>query len=139
MLDRAGKPTKIVMFATDVTAKKIRSMADAGEISAISRVQAVIEFNLDGTIITANDNFLAAVGYRLDEIEGKHHSMFVASSERDSAAYRDFWAKLVRGEFQSGEFKRLSKSGKEVWILASYTRSLMMRASRSRSSSLLPI
>ena len=120
MLDRAGKPTKIVKFATDVTAKKIRSMEDAGKISAISRVQAVIEFNLDGTIITANDNFLAAVGYRLDEIEGKHHSMFVAPSERDSAAYRDFWAKLARGEFQSGEFKRLSKSGKEVWILASY-------------------
>jgi methyl-accepting chemotaxis protein len=95
-------------------------MEDAGKISAIGRAQAVIEFNLDGTIITANENFLATVGYGLDEIQGKHHSMFVAPSERDSAAYREFWAKLGRGEFQSAEYKRFGKGGKEVWILASY-------------------
>ena len=120
ILDGAGKPVKVIKFATDITERKIRNMEDAGKISAIGRAQAVIEFNLDGTIITANENFLATVGYGLDEIQGKHHSMFVAPSERDSAAYREFWAKLGRGEFQSAEYKRFGKGGKEVWILASY-------------------
>jgi methyl-accepting chemotaxis protein len=95
-------------------------MEDAGKISAIARAQALIEFNLDGTIITANDNFLAAVGYRLEEIQGKHHSMFVAPGEKESAAYREFWASLNRGQFQSAEYKRYGKGGKEIWILASY-------------------
>jgi len=120
IMDDAGRPVKVIKFATDITAKKIRNMEDAGKISAIGRAQAVIEFNLDGTIITANENFLATVGYRLEEIQGKHHQMFVAPGERDSAAYREFWAKLGRGEFQSAEYKRFGKGGKEVWILASY-------------------
>ena len=120
ILDDAGRPVKVIKFATDITEKKIRSMEDAGKISAIGRAQAVIEFNLDGTIITANENFLATVGYRLEEIQGKHHSMFVAPGERDSAAYREFWAKLGRGEFEAAEYKRFGKGGKEVWILASY-------------------
>jgi len=120
VLDRDGKPRKVIKFATDITAHKIRSMEDAGRIAAIGRAQAVIEFNLDGTIISANDLFLAAVGYSLAEIKGKHHSMFVASGERDSSAYREFWASLNRGEFQSAEYKRFGKGGKEVWILASY-------------------
>jgi methyl-accepting chemotaxis protein len=98
----------------------MRSMEDAGKMAAIGRAQAVIEFNLDGTIITANDNFLKVVGYSLAEIQGKHHSMFVSPAERDGNAYREFWAKLNRGEFQSAEYKRLGKGGKEVWILASY-------------------
>jgi methyl-accepting chemotaxis protein len=120
IMDTAGKPVKVIKFATDITEKKIRGMEDAGKISAIGRAQAVIEFNLDGTIITANDNFLATVGYRLDEIQGKHHSMFVSPAERDSAAYREFWAKLGRGEYEAAEYKRFGKGGKEVWILASY-------------------
>jgi methyl-accepting chemotaxis protein len=120
ILDDAGRPVKVIKFATDITAKKIRNMEDAGKISAIGRAQAVIEFNLDGTIITANENFLATVGYGLEEIQGKHHQMFVTPAERDSAAYREFWAKLGRGEFQSAEYKRIGKGGKEVWILASY-------------------
>src|SRR5215831_7222781 len=115
-----GKPVKVVKFASDITAQKIRSMDDAGKITAISRAQAVIEFNLDGTIITANDIFLKVLGYTLSEIAGKHHSMFVARSERESATYREFWASLNRGEFRSGEFKRFGKGGKEIWILASY-------------------
>ena len=120
ILDDAGRPVKVIKFATDITDKKIRGMEDAGKISAIGRAQAVIEFNLDGTIITANENFLATVGYRLEEIQGKHHSMFVAPGERDSAAYREFWAKLGRGEYEAAEYKRFGKGGKEVWILASY-------------------
>jgi methyl-accepting chemotaxis protein len=120
ILNDAGRPVKVIKFATDITEKKIRAMEDAGKISAIGRAQAVIEFNLDGTIITANENFLAVMGYRLEEIRGKHHQMFVAPGERDGAAYREFWAKLGRGEFQSAEYKRLGKGGKEVWILASY-------------------
>jgi len=120
ILDGAGRPVKVIKFATDITEKKIRNMEDAGKISAIGRAQAVIEFNLDGTITTANENFLTTVGYRLEEIRGKHHSMFVAPSERDSAAYREFWAKLGRGEFEAAEYKRFGKGGKEVWILASY-------------------
>src|SRR3978361_2398356 len=119
-MDREKKPQKVIKFATDITAKKIRSMEESGKIAAIARAQAVIEFNLDGTIITANDNFLAAVGYRLEEIQGKHHSMFVAPGEKESAAYREFWASLNRGQFQSAEYKRYGKGGKEIRILASY-------------------
>lgn len=87
---------------------------------AINRSQAVIQFNLDGTIITANDNFLNTVGYRLDEIQGQHHSMFVEQEYKASAEYRDFWAKLNRGEYDSKEYKRVGKGGKEIWIQASY-------------------
>ncbi|CCD90099.1 Putative Methyl-accepting chemotaxis protein with multiple PAS domains [Bradyrhizobium sp. ORS 285] len=115
-----GKPVKIIKFASDLTSQKMRSIEDAGKIAAIGRVQAVIEFNLDGTILDANDQFLNAMGYSLAEIKGRHHSMFVLPGERDSAAYKEFWASLNRGEFRSGEFKRCGKDNKEVWILASY-------------------
>ena len=92
VLDAGGKPVKVVKFATDITARKIKSMEDAGQIAAISRAQAVIAFEMNGTIITANENFLKALGYTLAEIQGKHHSMFVEQAMRDSAAYREFWA-----------------------------------------------
>jgi methyl-accepting chemotaxis protein len=120
ILDSSGKAVKVIKFASDITSQKIRSMEDAGKIAAIGRAQAVIEFNLDGTIITANENFLGVLGYSLAEIQGKHHSMFVAPSERESSAYREFWATLNRGEFRSGEYKRFGKGAKEIWILASY-------------------
>ncbi len=120
ILDSANKPVKVVKFATDITTRKLQSLKDAGKIAAIERAQAVIEFNLDGTIVTANENFLKTLGYGLSEIEGKHHSMFVAPAERDSAAYREFWETLRRGQYQSAEYKRIGKGGKEVWILASY-------------------
>jgi len=120
MLDRNGKVYKVIKFATDITAKKLGSMEDAGMIAAMGRAQAVIAFNLDGTIITANENFLKTLGYSLGEIQGKHHSMFVEPATRDSAAYREFWASLNRGEYQAAEYKRIGKGGKEVWILASY-------------------
>jgi methyl-accepting chemotaxis protein len=120
VLDSANKPVKVVKFATDITQQKIRGLADASKITAIGRAQAVIEFDLDGTVVAANENFLKALGYSLSEIQGKHHSMFVSPAERDSAAYREFWAKLNRGEYQAGEYKRVGKGGREVWILASY-------------------
>ncbi|WP_439371964.1 PAS domain-containing protein [Bradyrhizobium sp. DASA03120] len=120
VLDGDGKAVMVAKIATDITEKKIRSMTDASKIAASSRAQAVIEFKLDGTIVAANENFCKALGYSLAEIQGKHHSMFVAPAERDGATYREFWAKLNRGEYQAGEFKRIGKGGREVWILASY-------------------
>jgi methyl-accepting chemotaxis protein len=120
MLDRNGKVYRVVKFATDITAEKFASMEDAGMIVAIGRAQAVIAFNLDGTVITANENFLKTLGYSLGEIQGKHHSMFVEPATRDSSAYREFWASLNRGEYQAAEYKRIGKGGKEVWILATY-------------------
>ena len=91
-----------------------------GIVDAINKTQAVIEFNLDGTIVTANDNFLNTVGYSLDEIKGKHHRIFVDSDYASSSEYRQFWDKLNRGEFDSGQYKRVRKDGSEVWIQASY-------------------
>jgi methyl-accepting chemotaxis protein len=120
VFDEKGKPFKVVKFATDITQQKLKNADLAGQLEAIGKSQAVIEFNLDGTILTANDNFLRALGYSLGEIKGKHHSMFVDQAERDSPAYREFWTALNRGEFQAGEFKRVGKGGKEVWIQASY-------------------
>src|ERR1700733_9911941 len=92
----------------------------AGQIAAIRRSQAVIEFSLDGSILTANDNFLRAMGYTLAEVQGKHHSMFVDEAYRQSAEYRDFWASLGRGEYLAGEYRRIGKGGREVWIQGAY-------------------
>ncbi len=92
----------------------------AGQLAAINKSQAVIEFNLDGTIIGANENFLNAVGYKLEEIKGKHHRLFVEPHYAESAEYKEFWASLNRGEYQAAEYKRLGKGGKEIWIQASY-------------------
>nr|MDT0666594.1 PAS domain-containing protein [Micromonospora sp. DSM 115978] len=120
LLDENGKVVSFIKFATDITAYKMRTLEDAGKIAAISRAQAVIEFNMDGTIVTANENFLNAMGYALDEIQGKHHSMFVTPEDRASSAYADFWARLNRGQFEAAEYKRIGKGGKEIWILATY-------------------
>jgi methyl-accepting chemotaxis protein len=102
------------------TREKLASAEFAGQLAAIGKSQAVIEFKMDGTILTANDNFLNAMGYTLDEVKGKHHSMFVDEAHRQSGDYREFWAKLNRGEYQAGEYKRIGKGGREVWIQASY-------------------
>ena len=115
-----GKPYKVIKFATDVTGQKLENADYQGQLQAIGKSQAVISFNMDGTILSANDNFLKALGYTLDEIKGHHHSMFVDPAHRASAEYRDFWAALNRGEYQSAEYKRLGKGGREVWIQASY-------------------
>ena len=120
ILDLNGRPFKVVKYATDVTKQKLIAADFTGQISAIGKSQAVIEFNMDGTIITANDNFLNTMGYTLGEVQGKHHSIFVEPGEKQSTKYAQFWEKLNRGEYESAEFKRLGKAGKEVWIQASY-------------------
>lgn len=120
VLDRTGTVLKIVKFATDITASKLQSLDQASQIAAISKSQAVIEFDMNGVVLDANENFLAAMGYSLEEIKGQHHRMFVPAEDRDSLDYQDFWAALRTGEYRSAEFKRVGKGGKEVWIQASY-------------------
>ncbi|MFN8707453.1 MAG: methyl-accepting chemotaxis protein [Planctomyces sp.] len=120
ILDLNGRPFKVVKYATDVTATKLQSADYQGQLNAIGKSQAVIEFNMDGTIRAANENFLSTVGYTLEEICGKHHSMFVDSAYANSLMYRDFWARLNQGHFDSGEYKRIARGGREVWIQASY-------------------
>lgn len=120
ILDRCGKVFKVVKFATDVTAQKLEYANLHGQVDAICKSQAVIEFGLDGKVLTANENFLRLVGYSLSEVQGQPHSMFVEPSYRDSAEYRAFWQKLGQGDYQAGQFKRIGKSGKEIWIEASY-------------------
>ena len=119
--DKTGKVVRVIKFASDVTEQKRREMDAQGKIDAIKRSQAVIEFTPTGEVLTANDNFLNALGYRLDEIEGRHHSLFCDPDYVATDAYRDFWARLGRGEFQSGEFRRLGKGGRDVWIQAIYS------------------
>jgi methyl-accepting chemotaxis protein len=120
LLDRRGKPFKVVKYATDISKQKAEYADLTGKVEAIGRSQAVIEFNLDGTIITANDNFLKTLGYSLEEIKGKHHSLFVEPSYKESAEYRQFWEALKRGEYQAAQYMRVAKGGKKVWIEASY-------------------
>lgn len=98
----------------------LTSLENAAKVQAISKAQAVIEFNLDGTIITANENFLHTVGYSLEEVKGQHHRMFVEPSYAQSHEYKEFWEKLNRGEFESQGYKRIAKGGREIWIQASY-------------------
>lgn len=100
--------------------ERLLNLDYAAQIAAIGRSQAVIEFNTDGTIIDANANFLRAMGYSIEEVRGKHHSMFVDVATRASADYAAFWDRLKKGEYQASQFKRLSRSGEEVWIEGSY-------------------
>jgi methyl-accepting chemotaxis protein len=120
ILDMNGKPVKVVKFATDVTAQKLINADFAGQIAAINRSQCVIEFMMDGTILTANQNFLDEMGYTLDEVRGHHHRMFVEPALQNSPEYREFWARLNRGESLSAEYRRIGKDGRTVWIQASY-------------------
>jgi methyl-accepting chemotaxis protein len=120
VFDSDGKPLRVVKFATDITASKLQIAEYEGKIRAIERAQAVIEFELDGTIITANENFLQVFGYTLDEITGKHHRMFCDPGYTESSEYKQFWQNLGQGEYVADEFKRLNKSGSEVWLQASY-------------------
>ncbi|WP_035716151.1 methyl-accepting chemotaxis protein [Azorhizobium doebereinerae] len=121
VLNGAGRVVKVVKFAADITERKLRSSDSNGQVAAISKSQAVIHFTMDGMVTDANDNFLNALGYRLDEIKGRHHSMFVTPEDKASPEYRQFWEALQRGEYQQAEYRRIGKGGKEVWIQATYT------------------
>lgn len=120
VLGKNGKPYKIIKFATDITDKTLTEAEKTGLVDALNRSQAVIHFTMDGTILDANENFLKVMGYTLGEIKGKHHSMFADPAFAASQEYKDFWHKLNAGEFQSAQYLRLGKGGKEVWIEASY-------------------
>ena len=111
-----GKVARLFGVGTDET----QTAQNEAQLAAFDRSQAVIEFGLDGIVLSANENFLNTLGYTLPEIRGQHHSMFVDPSYRASPEYRLFWDKLGRGEFDAGQYKRIGKGGREVWIQASY-------------------
>ena len=115
-----GKPFKVVKYATDITSQTLQTADYSGQIQAINKAQAVIEFTLDGKVIRANENFQTTMGYTEAEILGQHHSMFVDPAYRQSPDYRMFWDKLGRGEYDAGQYKRIGRGGKEVWLQASY-------------------
>lgn len=120
VLNAAGKPIKVIKFASDITAQR-NLLADLnGQIEAINKAQAVIQFDLDGTILDANENFTKTVGYSLEEIKGRHHSLFVDAADREKPEYKQFWAKLKRGEFDAGQYRRVAKGGRELWLQATY-------------------
>lgn len=120
IFNAAGNLVKVVKFASDITAEKIRNADFEGQLKAIDLSNAVIEFNLDGTIIRANQNFLATVGYTMQEIQGKHHRMFCEPEYVRSQSYQEFWKNLNNGKYDAGEYKRIGNGGKEIWIQASY-------------------
>jgi methyl-accepting chemotaxis protein len=115
-----GKPLKVVKFATDITPIKINNAESAGKLEAISRSQAVIEFDMQGNVLFANNNFLRTLGYTAEEVVGQHHRMFCDDDLVKSPKYRNFWANLAEGKFQSDRFRRNGKHGAEVWIQATY-------------------
>ena len=120
VLDHEGRTTRIVKYANDITEQKLQTAAHQAQTDAISRSQAVIEFALDGTILHANENFLAVTGYRLEEIQGRHHRIFCDDADAQSAEYAEFWKRLGAGEQFNGEFERRTKNGSPIWIQASY-------------------
>ena len=120
ILDVTGKPYKVVKFAVDITHDMTSAAETKGKIDAISLSQTVIEFDMEGNVQTANPNFLRTMGYTLAEIRGQHHSMFCEPGLVQSQAYRDFWADLGEGKFQSARYRRIGKHGAEVWIQATY-------------------
>ncbi len=118
--DGSGQVVRVVKYATDVTAQTVEAAALKGQVEAIRKSQAVISFDLGGRVLEANANFLIAVGYTSAEVVGQHHGMFVDPEYRAGAEYASFWEALRRGESQAGQFRRIGKGGREVWIEASY-------------------
>lgn len=120
VLKADGSVERVIKLATDITTKRLQRFDYESQIDAINKSQAVIEFKPDGTILKANDNFSAAMGYSLAEVRGKHHSMFCERDYARSDEYKLFWKQLAQGEFQMGEFQRFKKGGEEIWLQASY-------------------
>jgi methyl-accepting chemotaxis protein len=120
ILDSFGNPFKVIKHTVDVTSQMLERADGQGQLAAISKAQAVLELALDGTVLNANSNFLNTFGYPLEELRGRHHSMFVDAAQRDSADYRGLWGKLARGEYDAGQYKCVAKGGREVWIQASF-------------------
>jgi methyl-accepting chemotaxis protein len=120
ILGAFGRPYKVVKHTVDITEQMLRVSDGLGQLAAISKAQAVIEFDLDGRIRSANQNFLAMMGHTLDELRGKHHGMLLEPGSRESAEQHALWARLARGEYDAGQYKRMAKGGREVWIQASY-------------------
>ncbi|VXC18390.1 Chemotaxis protein [Burkholderia sp. 8Y] len=120
VLDERGNVQKIVKVAADITGARTVADDHAGKVRAIERAQAVIEFDLRGHVLAANELFLQLMGYGLEEVEGQHHRMFCDPSYINTDGYRTFWEKLGRGEYDAGQYKRIAKGGREVWIQATY-------------------
>ncbi len=118
MKNSAGETVGILKIARDITKDKLKSNEDAGQLAALDRVQAVIEFDTNGTVLHANENFLSLLEYELHEVVGRHHSIFVRDSDTDE--YRRFWKELAEGTYKEAQYPRMTKSGKEVWIQATY-------------------
>jgi methyl-accepting chemotaxis protein len=115
-----GKVQQVVKVASDITAEKLRNADHEGQLAAIGKSQAVIEFDLKGNVLHANENFCRALGYNLEDIKGRHHSLFVETSHRDAPEYRAFWERLASGQYDAGRYCRIGQGGREVWIQASY-------------------
>ncbi len=120
VLDEDGRPLKVVKYAADITEAKLRTTENAGRVQAIDRSTAVVEFSLDGIVLNANQLFLDAMGYTLDQVVGRHHRIFCTPEYAGSTAYRDFWRKLGDGEFESDVYRRVAQGGREIWLQASY-------------------
>lgn len=120
IFDANGKPVKVVKYASVVTDERLVQAEHEGQIAAIHNAQCVVSFELDGTIIEANENFLSATGYKFVDVRGQHHRMFVEPEEAISEDYLNFWDDLAKGNFRAGEYKRIGKNGHEVWLQATY-------------------
>ncbi len=120
IFDNSGKPFKVVKYCSDVTGQKLRAADFEGQLKAIDKWQAVVEFELNGVIRSANQNFLRTVGYAMDEIRGQHHRIFIDPADAESAEYQAFWQKLGQGRYDTGIYKCLAKGRREIWLQASY-------------------
>ena len=115
-----GRPFKVVKHTVDITEQMLKQSDALGQVAAISKARAVMEFDLDGTIRGANENFLSLSGYTLEDLHGRHHSMLVEPEERDGVEYRALWTKLARGEHEARQFKCVTKGGHDLWLQCSF-------------------
>jgi methyl-accepting chemotaxis protein len=120
IFDETGQPYKVIKIASDATAMKLANAEAISKVAAIDLSQGTVEFDMSGNVLNANDTFLNIIGYSLSDIQGKHHSMFCDDAYSQSAEYAEFWKKLGAGDFQAGEFKRIGKNGREVYLRATY-------------------